>query len=473
MSNSSAKPSVGLIGLAVMGSNLARNIESRGYPIAVFNRKTEVTDKFMKDFGPGKFVASKTLPEFVQSMAAPRQIILLIQAGPAVDEVMNQLIPLLSKGDVIIDGGNSYFKDSQRRDIRAREAGMHFLGLGVSGGEEGALKGPSLMPGGPRDAWKLVAPMLEKIAANVDGPCTTYIGPDGAGHFVKTVHNGIEYGDMQLIAEAYHLLRDVLKLQPDEMAGIFEEWNRGVLSSFLIEITGKVLRRKDDQGSGYLVDAILDKAGQKGTGKWTAMEALDLGVSIPTLTAAVDARVLSSMKNERVGASKVYSAPTVPSYQGSKEEFIKLAHGALYASKIISYAQGMALLGTASRQYKWDLQLGEIAAIWKGGCIIRARFLDEIRKAYKANAELSNLMLDPGIKKEVEGSIPALRRVVQLAAERGVPVPAFSASLSYFDSYRSADLPQNLTQGQRDFFGAHTFERKDRPGSFHAQWEAK
>ncbi len=470
------KPKIGLIGLAVMGSNLARNIESRGYPIAVFNRKGEVTDKFMADFGKtagkagGSFVPSKTLSEFVQSMESPRQIIMLIQAGPAVDEVINQLTPLLQKGDIIIDGGNSNFKDTERRDAQLRSVGLSFIGLGVSGGEEGALNGPSLMPGGPRDAWEKLAPMLEKIAAQVDGPCTTYIGPGGSGHFVKTVHNGIEYGDMQLIAEAYHLLRGVLGLEPEQLANTFDKWNSGVLSSFLIEITGKVLRRKDDMGSGYLVDSILDKAGQKGTGRWTALEALDLGVPIPTLAAAVDARVLSSMKSERQSAAKVFSPPAVGPFKGTSDEFVKLVHDALYASKIIAYAQGMALLGAASKQYKWDLKLGAIAAIWKGGCIIRARFLDEIRKAYGDNPELANLILDPGMKREVENSIPALRKVLQIAAERGIPAPAFYSSLSYFDSYRSADLPQNLTQAQRDFFGAHTFERKDKPGTFHAQW---
>lgn len=469
-------PHIGLIGLGVMGSNLARNIESRGIPIAVFNRRGEVTEKFMQDFGSGTtkggagFIPSKTLDSFVASMRAPRHIILMIQAGPAVDEVMDQLIPLLQKGDTIVDGGNSHFKDTERRDKRARDAGLAFIGLGVSGGEEGALHGPSLMPGGPKEAWQKLAPVLEKIAAQADGPCTTYIGPGGSGHFVKTVHNGIEYGDMQLIAEAYHLMRGVLGLDPETLASTFEDWNKGVLSSFLIEITGKVLRRKDDQGSGYLVDAILDKAGQKGTGKWTAAEALELGVSIPTLAAAVDARVLSSMKSERVAAAKVFAAPSVASFQGSKDEFITLVHGALYCSKILAYAQGMALLGAASKAYHWDLRLGEIAAIWKGGCIIRARFLDEIRKAYGDNPNLANLILDPGMKREVEGSVPALRKVLQVAAERGIPVPAFSSSLSYFDSYRSAELPQNLTQAQRDFFGAHTFERKDREGSFHAQW---
>ncbi len=464
------KPNIGLIGLGVMGASLARNIESRGYPIAVFNRDTKVTDRFIQQFGSGQFVPSKTLQDFVQSMQSPRQIFLMIQAGQAVDAVTESLLPLVSKGDMVIDCGNSYFKDTMRREQHCKELGVHFIGVGVSGGEEGALKGPSIMPGGSKDAWNVLAPLLEKIAAQADGPCTTYIGPDGSGHFVKTVHNGIEYGDMQLIAEAYHLLKDTLAVPPEELAEIFEEWNKGVLSSFLIEITSKVLRRKDDEGSGYLVDKILDKAGQKGTGKWTAEEALALGVPIPSLAAAVDARVLSSMKDERVSASKQFAGPAAGAFSGNKEEFIKNVHGALYCSKIMAYAQGMALLSCASKQYSWDLQLGEIAAIWKGGCIIRARFLDEIRRAYAKTPGLPNLMLDPGMRKEIEGSVPQLRRVIQVAAERGIPTPAFSASLSYFDSYRSADLPQNLTQGQRDFFGAHTYERKDKPGVFHTQW---
>ncbi len=465
------KPSVGVIGLKVMGSNLARNIESRGYSVAVFNRDGNTTDNFIKAFPGKQFVPSKNLLDFVQSMQTPRQIIMMIQAGAPVDSVMEALLPLVKKGDVLIDGGNSYFKDTQRREKRCRELGVHFLGVGISGGEEGALKGPSIMPGGPRDAWKIVAPLLDQIAAQADGPCTRYIGPDGAGHFVKMVHNGIEYGDMQLIAEAYQILKDGLGAGSEELAGIFQNWNQGPLSSFLIEITEKVFRRKDDDGQGYLVDKILDKAGQKGTGKWTAMEALDLGISIPTLAAAVDARTLSSMKDERVNASKTFSCPQKEALSCGKEDFIAAVHGALHCSKIMAYAQGMSLLSAASKQYNWDLKLGEIAAIWKGGCIIRARFLDEIRKAYEKDPKLVNLILEPSMMAALKSNILHLRKIIQFASCNGIPVPAFSASLSYFDSYRSVDLPQNLTQAQRDFFGAHTYERKDKPGVFHSQWE--
>ncbi len=466
------KPNVGMIGLAVMGSNLARNIESRGFPVAVYNRSTEVTDEFMKSFGKGQFVASKTLEEFVQSMQSPRQIFIMVKAGAPVDKVIDGLIPLLEKGDIIVDGGNSYFRDTVAREKRCQDAGMNFLGLGVSGGEEGALKGPSLMPGGPRDAWKIMAPLLEKIAAQVDGhACTSYVGPDGSGHFVKMVHNGIEYGDMQLIAEAYHLLREVLKIQPQELASIFGEWNKGPLSSFLIEITEKIFQKKDSETEGFLVDKILDKAGQKGTGAWTAQIALDLGVAIPTLAAAVDARILSAIKTERESAEGQLPGPSVPGFSGDKKRFIEAVHNALYCSKVMAYAQGMALLSAASKEYKWDLKLDELASLWKGGCIIRARFLDEIRKAFKETPTLPNLLLSSGMRAEVTKRIGDLRSVIQLAAERGVPTLAFAASLSYYDSYRSRSLPQNLTQAQRDFFGAHTYERTDMKGVFHTEWE--
>jgi 6-phosphogluconate dehydrogenase len=465
------KPNVGMVGLAVMGSNLIQNIESRGYPCAVYNRSWDVTAQFMEKVQGRRFVAGKTLEEFVGSMASPRQIFIMIKAGPAVDAVIESLLPLLSKGDIIIDGGNTYFTDTQRREKRCKEAGINFLGVGISGGEEGALKGPSLMPGGPYDAWKIMAPMFEKIAAQVDGPCTAYVGPDGAGHFVKMVHNGIEYGDMQLIAEAYDILRRTLHCQPEELAGIFDRWNGGVLSSYLIEITAKVFRRRDDEGAGYLVDKILDAAAQKGTGKWTAQLALDLGVAIPALSAAVDARILSSIKLERAAAAKVFAAPPVGDFAGDRAALIGAVHDALYCSKIMSYAQGMAMLAAASVEHKWDLKLHEIAALWKGGCIIRAKFLDEIRRAYRNEPGLKNLILDPTMKAEVERTVPSLRKVVAMAAERGIPTLAFSSSLAYFDSYRSAELPQNLTQAQRDFFGAHTFERKDKAGAFHAQWE--
>lgn len=471
-----SQPSVGMIGLAVMGSNLARNIESRGFPVAVYNRTGEVTKEFMAKFGthdgkPAGFVASYTMEDFVKSVKAPRQIFIMVKAGAGTDAVIDQLAPLLDKGDIVIDGGNAYFKDTVRRENKLKAMGLNFLGIGISGGEEGALKGPSLMPGGPRDAWKIVAPLLEKIAAQVDGPCTNYVGPDGAGHFVKMVHNGIEYGDMQLIAEAYDILRNVVGCKPEELASIFSTWNKGVLSSYLIEITAKIFAKKDPEGSGALVDKILDKAGQKGTGTWTAQIALDLGISIPTISSAVDARTLSSMKDERVKASKEFKGPSVEDFTGNREEFISAVHDALYASKIMSYAQGMNLIAAASKQWNWDLKLHEIAAMWKGGCIIRAKFLDEIRRAFSATPSLSNLLLDSFMKGEVTRCVPNLRRVVGTAVSRGVPVLGFAASLGYFDSYRTALLPQNLTQAQRDYFGAHTYERTDTSGAFHTEWE--
>ncbi|MFO0416025.1 MAG: NADP-dependent phosphogluconate dehydrogenase [Pseudomonadota bacterium] len=470
------KPNVGMIGLAVMGSNLARNIESRGFPVAVFNRSGDVTKEFLAKFGardgkPAGFVASYTLQEFVQSMAAPRQIFIMVKAGASTDAVIDQLAPLLQQGDIVIDGGNAFFKDTIRREEKLKQMGLRFLGVGISGGEEGALKGPSLMPGGPKDAWKIVAPLLEKIAAQVDGPCTNYVGPDGAGHFVKMVHNGIEYGDMQLIAEAYDILRNVVGCKPPELKEIFSSWNQGPLSSYLIEITAKIFGQRDDKSSGYLVDAILDKAGQKGTGMWTAQVALDLGVSIPTIATAVDARTLSSMKDERVVAAREFNGPALEDFVGDRDGFIKAVHDALYASKIMSYAQGMALLQAASKQWGWDLKLHEIAAMWKGGCIIRARFLDDIRRAFTTAPTLSNLLLDPFMKGEVARCVTSLRSVLGVAISRGVPALGFGASLAYFDSFRTVDLPQNLTQAQRDFFGAHTYQRKDVEGAFHTEWE--
>jgi 6-phosphogluconate dehydrogenase len=465
-----------MIGLAVMGSNLARNIESRGFRVAVYNRTGEVTKEFMAKFGtrdgkPAGFVASYTMEDFVKSMKAPRQIFIMVKAGAGTDAVIDQLAPLLDKGDIVIDGGNAYFKDTVRREHKLQAMGLNFLGIGISGGEEGALKGPSLMPGGPREAWKIVAPLLEQIAAQADGACTNYVGPDGAGHFVKMVHNGIEYGDMQLIAEAYDILRNVVGCKPEELASIFTAWNGGVLSSYLIEITAKIFAKKDPEGAGALVDKILDKAGQKGTGTWTAQVALDLGISIPTISSAVDARTLSSMKDERAKASKEFKGPSVEDFTGNREEFITAVHDALYASKIMSYAQGMNLIAAASKQWNWDLKLHEIAAMWKGGCIIRAKFLDEIRRAFASKPAPSNLLLDSFMKAEVTRCVPNLRKVVGTAVGRGVPVLGFAASIAYFDSFRTAALPQNLTQAQRDFFGAHTYERTDKSGSFHTEWE--
>lgn len=473
-----SKPQLGMIGLAVMGSNLARNIESRGYPVAVYNRTADVTKDFMAKHGvrdgkPTGFVPAYTLQEFVNALESPRQIFMMVKAGPAIDALIDQLVPLLNKGDILIDGGNAFYKDTIRREEKLKSTGINFLGIGISGGEEGALKGPSLMPGGPKEAWQKIAPVLEKIAAQVDGPCTSYIGPDGSGHFVKTVHNGIEYGDMQLIAEAYHVLRSVVGLGAADLAEVFTSWNQGVLQSYLIEITGRLFSKKDPvTGNGFLVDKILDKAGQKGTGAWTVQSALDLGVTIPTISAAVDGRAMSSMKDDRVKASKELPAPTREDFRGDKREFVQAVHDALYSAKIMSYAQGMQLLATASKAWNWNLKLDEIAALWKGGCIIRARFLDDIRKAFAKGSDLPNLVMDPFMKGELERCVPSLRKVVATAASAGVPTPGLSASLAYFDGYRTADLPQNLTQAQRDFFGAHTYERTDMPGVFHTEWDS-
>lgn len=458
-----------MIGLAVMGANLAQNIESRGYPVAVHNRTWETTAKFMESVKGKQFVPSKTLEEFVQSMESPRQIFMMVKAGKAVDDLIDQLIPLVSKGDILIDGGNTYYKDTVLRENKCRAAGVHFMGVGISGGEEGARHGPSLMPGGPKDAWEIMSPLLKKIAAQAEGaPCVAHMGPDGAGHFVKMVHNGIEYGDMQLIAEAYDLLSRVGELQPADLGKTFLEWNQGPLHSFLIEITSKVFQKKDEEGKGFLVDKILDKAGQKGTGRWTVEIALELGIPIPTIAAAVDARNLSALKAERVRASESFAAPKVPAIG---RDFVAQVHDALYAAKILSYAQGMALMRATSNEKRWGLKLNEIAAIWRGGCIIRARFLNEITRAYEKNPNLENLVLDGFMRDALNRSVPNLRRCMALAAEAGIPLPAFSASLAYFDSYRTGRLPQNLTQAQRDFFGAHTFERTDKPGTFHAQWQ--
>lgn len=465
-----AKPNIGMIGLGVMGSCLIRNVESRGIPCAVYNRSTDVTDTFMQQNKGKQFVAGKTLAEFVQSMEAPRQILVMVNAGAPVDAVIEGLLPLVSKGDIIADLGNSYFIDTIRREKYLREKGIHFLGVGVSGGEEGALKGPSIMPGGVVDAWKLVAPVFDKISAKAPDPCHAYMGPDGSGHFVKMVHNGIEYGDMQLIAEAYDILRNVLGVKPPEFADIFESWNKGVLSSFLIEITGKIFKQQDERGEGFLVDKILDKASQKGTGKWTAQVALDVDAAIPTLAAAVDARLLSAMKGERGKACGVLPGPKCAPYSGDRKALITAVHDALYCSKVIAYAQGMAMMQAASNKWNWGLKLDTIAAIWRGGCIIRAQFLNEITRAYRSNPGLPNLIMDQGMQGELVSRLNNWREVVKLAAERGIPVMAFGTALSYYDSYRTANLPQNLVQAQRDFFGAHTYERNDREGVFHTEW---
>jgi len=464
----------GVIGLAVMGENLALNVESRGFPVSVYNRTSAKTDEFMRDRTPGKNVkATYSLEEFVQSLERPRRILVMVKAGKPVDAVIEQLKPLLDKDDMIIDGGNSLYEDTERRTRELEATGLGFVGMGVSGGEEGALNGPSLMPGGTEAAYKELEPILVKIAAQVDdGPCVTYIGPGGAGHYVKMVHNGIEYGDMELIAEAYHLLRDVVGLNAQELQEVFTEWNTtDELNSFLIEITADIFRKNDTETGKALVELILDAAGQKGTGRWTVVSALELGVSIPTITAAVNARIMSSIKDERVAAAAQLSGPG-GSYTGDKKALIGKIRDALYCSKICSYAQGMALLNTASQQFNYNLNLSEISRIWKGGCIIRAGFLNKIKQAFKDDPKLPNLLLAPEFKQSILDRQAAWREVLIAANTLGIAVPAFSASLDYFDSYRSANLPQNLTQAQRDYFGAHTYERIDKARGkfFHTEW---
>ncbi len=465
--------SFGVIGLAVMGENLALNVERNGFPIAVYNRSREKTDEFMANRAQGKnCVATYSLEEFVAALEKPRKILIMVKAGAPVDAVIDQLKPLLDEGDILIDGGNSLFTDTERRAKDLESAKFTFIGMGVSGGEEGALNGPSLMPGGTERAYQYLEPILTKIAAQVDdGPCVTYIGPGGAGHYVKMVHNGIEYGDMQLIAEAYDLLKNIGGLSAAELQSVFAEWNTtDELNSYLIEITADIFKVKDPDTGAPLVDMILDAAGQKGTGRWTVETAMELGVPIPTIIAAVTARVMSSYKQERVEASKQLMGPSGVSFEGDKQAFVDKVRDALYCSKMCSYAQGMALLKKASETYGFNLNLGECARIWKGGCIIRAGFLNKIKKAFDENAALANLLLAPEFKQTILDRQAAWREVVALAAKSGIPVPAFSASLDYFDSYRRDRLPQNLTQAQRDYFGAHTYERVDKPGSYHTDW---
>ena len=463
---------IGLIGLAVMGENLVLKMESKGFSVAVFNRTTEVTDKFAATRGKGKNIQpTRTMQEFVAALARPRKAMIMVKAGAPVDAVIGQLAPLMEKGDVIIDGGNSLFTDTQRRCKELEAKGVHFVGMGVSGGEEGALKGPSLMPGGSRGSWDIIAPIFRTIAAQVDGePCCRYMGPDGAGHYVKMVHNGIEYGDMQLICEAYAILKDVVGLDAPQLADIFTDWNSGELDSYLIEITSKIFRKIDPDTGKPLVDVILDKAGQKGTGLWTLQSAIAQSVVISTINAAVEARVVSSRKDERVASSKILPQPQPKKFTGDKNELVESVRQALYASKIVSYAQGMELLGAASHQYNWNLNFGDIATIWRGGCIIRAKFLNRIVEAYGRDRALHNLLLDSYFTGIIEKTQENWRIAVATATRHGVAVPAFAASLAYFDSYRSARLPANLLQAQRDFFGAHTYERVDKPGVFHTEW---
>jgi 6-phosphogluconate dehydrogenase len=493
MADNAGKANVGLVGLAVMGQNLVLNMADHGFRVAVYNRTTDTMSRFVAAHPdtPGGLVGCATPEALVAALERPRKIVLLVKAGAAVDAIAQQLAPLLDKGDVLIDGGNSLWTDTIRREKDWAPKGILFMGSGVSGGEEGARFGPSLMPGGSAAAWKAIEPIWTAIAAKVDEktgkplegaapgkpvkggvPCTAHIGPDGAGHYVKMVHNGIEYGDMQLIAEAYALLRGLLGLEPQQLADVFDEWNSGDLDSFLIQTTAEVLRQRDPaKPRRYLIDAILDSAGQKGTGRWTAVNALDSGVPATTITAAVFARALSALKDQRVAASKSLRGPKF-AYTSGKKALIEAVRDALYCSKICSYAQGFALMAAGQDEYKWQLDFGTIAAIWRGGCIIRARFLQKITDAYSRDAKLVNLLLDPYFKKQIQNAQASWRKVVALAAQAGIAAPAFMSALSYYDGYRSAVLPANLIQAQRDYFGAHTYERLDAPRGkhFHVDW---
>jgi 6-phosphogluconate dehydrogenase len=460
---------IGVTGLAVMGQNLARNIARHGFPVAVHNRSESRTKQLIERYGnEGEFTPTTTIEEFVAALDRPRRVMIMVKAGRPVDAVIDELVPLLDKGDILIDGGNSHFEDTRRRAAALAEHGLHFLGTGVSGGEEGALNGPSIMPGGPSDAYDPVASILTTIAAQVDGtPCCAHIGPDGAGHYVKMAHNGIEYADMQLIAEAYDLLTSAAGLSAPEIAQVFEQWNEGDLESFLIETTSKVLAHTDATTGRPLVDVILDEAEQKGTGRWTAQSALELGVPVTAITEAVYARALSARKDQRLRASKVLPGPS-----GGKapEGFVDAVRDALYASKVVAYAQGFEQMRAASDEYGWNVDPGTLATIWRGGCIIRARFLDRIKEAYGRSPDLPNLLLDDYFSDAVAGAQDAWRKVVRTAVDLGVPTPAFSASMAYYDGYRRERGPASLIQGLRDYFGAHTYRRVDRDGAFHTLW---
>lgn len=467
-----SKADIGLIGLAVMGENLVLNMENKGFTVAVYNRTVQKVTDFVEGRAKGKNItAAYSLEELVNSLKRPRKVMLMVKAGKPVDDFINQLIPYLEPGDIIIDGGNSHFPDTIRRTREIEEKGLLFIGTGVSGGEEGALNGPSIMPGGSYEAWPHVAPIFQTIAAKVkDGsPCCEWVGSDGAGHFVKMVHNGIEYGDMQLISEAYYILKHALGMSAKEMQSIFAEWNKGELDSYLIEITRDILSKVDQQTGQPMVDLILDTAGQKGTGKWTSQAALDLGIATPTITEAVFARCISAIKEEREAASKVFSGPDIK-FQGDREQFIEAIRQALFASKICSYAQGFAMMAEASKENGWDLNFGDIALMWREGCIIRAQFLGTIKDAFDKQPDLPNLLMAPYFREAVEKAQANWRLVVSTAVNMGLPIPAFSSALSYFDSYRRAVLSANMIQAQRDYFGAHTYNRVDKPGTFHTEW---
>ncbi len=466
---------IALIGLAVMGQNLVMNINDHGFTVSVYNRTGSVTDDFLAGPAKGsKVVGCKTVPELVATLKSPRRVFILVKAGAAVDAVINELTPLMARGDIIIDGGNSHFPDSQRRFAQLKEKGIRFIGSGVSGGEEGARRGPSIMPGGDPEAWPFVKEILQSVAAKVEGePCCDWVGEGGAGHYVKMVHNGIEYGDMQMIAEAYDLLKSGLGLSADELKTVFEGWNKGVLDSYLIEITAEILGVKDEDG-GPLVDKILDAAGQKGTGKWTSNSALDLGMPVTLIGEAVFARALSSLKGERGRASKKLSGPA-PQFSGEKQAFIDDVMLALYASKVVSYAQGYMLLREASREYDWKLNFGSIALMWRGGCIIRSRFLGDIKRAFDTNPELENLLVDDFFVQAMAESQTGWRKTIANSALLGIPTPAMSSALAFYDGYRRERLPANLVQAQRDYFGAHTYERSDKPRGeyFHTNWTGR
>ena len=468
-----SKQQIGVVGMAVMGRNLALNIESRGYSVSIFNRSSSKTDEVIALHPDKKLVPTYTVEEFVASLEKPRRILLMVKAGEATDKTIQSLLPHLDKGDILIDGGNTFFKDTMRRNEMLANSGINFIGTGVSGGEEGALKGPAIMPGGQKDAYDLVAPILEEIAAKADdgAPCVTYVGPNGAGHYVKMVHNGIEYGDMQLIAESYDILRRVGGLSVEETAEVFKSWNTGELDSYLIEITADILRKKDPETGKPMVEVIMDTAGNKGTGKWTSQSALDLGVPLPLITESVFARYISTLKEEREIASKELSPIKVPELSNTeKQALIESVRKGLYFSKIMSYAQGFAQMRVASEEFDWNLNYGEIAKIFRAGCIIRAQFLQKITDAFERDPELKNLLLDKYFLYVTESYQEAVREVVVTAVQAGIPVPTFSSALAYYDSYRSEVLPANLIQAQRDYFGAHTYNRVDKPGVFHFEW---
>ena len=469
-----AKADIGLVGLAVMGENLILNMESKGFTVACFNRTVSKVDDFVNGRGKGKnFIGCHSVQELAASLEKPRRVMLMVKAGKAVDVFIELLLPHLEKGDIVIDGGNSHFPDTTRRTRYLAEKGILYIGTGVSGGEEGALKGPAIMPGGNPEAWPRVKPIFDAIAAKVDDgtPCCAWIGNDGAGHFVKMVHNGIEYGDMQLTCEAYHLMSQGLGMTPAEMHGVFAEWNKGVLDSYLVQITRDILAKTDPETGKAMVDVILDTAGQKGTGKWASQAGLDLGIGIPQIAEAVFARCLSAIKDERVAASLKLKGPK-RTFKGDRKKFEQQLHDAMYASKICSYAQGYQLMRAASVEYGWDLKFGEIALVWRNGCIIRAQFLGKIKEAFDRNPKLANLLLDPYFRKVVAKAQSAWRKVIKTAVEFGIPIPAMGTALNYYDSYRCERLPANLLQAQRDYFGAHTYERVDKPRGqfFHTDW---